>query len=63
MIVNGDVTQIDLPRNANSGLVQAQRILQDIAHISFVSFSAADVVRHPVVASIIAAYDEQSRQA
>lgn len=63
MIVNGDVTQIDLPRNANSGLVQAQRILQDIAHISFVSFSAADVVRHPVVASIISAYDEQSRQA
>lgn len=63
IIVNGDVTQIDLPRNANSGLVQAQRILQDIAHISFVSFSAADVVRHPVVASIIAAYDEQSRQA
>ncbi|MDT3392556.1 MAG: PhoH family protein [Bacillota bacterium] len=63
MIVNGDVTQIDLPHNANSGLVQAQRILQDIAHISFVSFSAADVVRHPVVASIIAAYDEQSRQA
>ncbi|ATO55444.1 phosphate starvation-inducible protein PhoH [Loigolactobacillus coryniformis subsp. coryniformis] len=63
MIVNGDATQIDLPRNANSGLVQAQRILQDIAHISFVSFSAADVVRHPVVASIIAAYDEQSRQA
>ncbi|MFD0897609.1 PhoH family protein [Loigolactobacillus binensis] len=63
MIVNGDVTQIDLPRSANSGLVQAQRILQNIPHIAFVSFSAADVVRHPVVASIIAAYDRQSRQA
>ncbi|MFD1317699.1 PhoH family protein [Loigolactobacillus zhaoyuanensis] len=61
MIVNGDITQIDLPRSANSGLVQAQRILQDIDHITFVSFSAADVVRHPVVASIIAAYDQQSR--
>lgn len=62
MIVNGDVTQIDLPRHANSGLVQAHRILKNIPHIGFVNFSAADVVRHPVVASIIAAYDQQGDQ-
>ncbi|WP_203663024.1 PhoH family protein [Lacticaseibacillus sp. 53-4] len=56
MIVNGDITQIDLPNHQSSGLIQAQRILQDIDHIGFASFSASDVVRHPVVAKIIEAY-------
>lgn len=57
MIVNGDISQIDLPHNTRSGLVQAQHILQNVAHINFVTFSADDVVRHPVVASIINAYE------
>ncbi|WP_412990239.1 PhoH family protein [Pediococcus siamensis] len=57
MIVNGDVTQIDLPHGVRSGLVEAQRILQKVRHIGFVSFSSEDVVRHPVVAQIINAYE------
>ncbi|KRN22195.1 PhoH family protein [Lacticaseibacillus camelliae] len=56
MIVNGDITQIDLPNHQSSGLIQAQHILKEIDHIGFASFSASDVVRHPVVAKIIEAY-------
>lgn len=56
MIVNGDISQIDLPNKTQSGLVQAEQILHDIPKISFVQFSAEDVVRHPVVARIINAY-------
>lgn len=58
MIVNGDVTQIDLPRHSQSGLVQAMGILKDVNHINFVTFTADDVVRHPVVAAIINAYEK-----
>ncbi|MFD1393998.1 PhoH family protein [Lacticaseibacillus jixianensis] len=58
MIVNGDITQIDLPNHQSSGLIQAQRILKDIDHIGFATFSASDVVRHPVVAKIIEAYGQ-----
>nr|WP_225417323.1 PhoH family protein [Lapidilactobacillus mulanensis] len=58
MIVNGDVTQIDLPRNQRSGLIQASRVLKNINHIGFVELSSADVVRHPVVSSIIDAYEK-----
>lgn len=57
MIVNGDKTQIDLPHGVRSGLVEAQHILQDLRHVGFVNFSAEDVVRHPVVAEIINAYE------
>ena len=60
MIVNGDITQIDLPRHQGSGLIQAMHILKDVKHIAFTYFNAADVVRHPVVASIIKAYDEHA---
>ncbi|WP_416352938.1 PhoH family protein [Agrilactobacillus fermenti] len=56
MVINGDITQIDLPNNQRSGLIDAQRILKNITHIQFVNFTANDVVRHPVVASIIDAY-------
>ena len=56
MIINGDQTQIDLPKGVTSGLVHAQTILQDIKKIKFVEFSTTDVVRHPVVADIIKAY-------
>ncbi|WP_047999823.1 PhoH family protein [Lactiplantibacillus herbarum] len=58
MIVNGDISQIDLPRNTTSGLIQAERILQGVSNISFVKFTADDVVRNPVVAKIIKAYDQ-----
>lgn len=59
MIVNGDKTQIDLPKGVQSGLIQAEQILKSIKKISFVEFSADDVVRHPVVADIIKAYAAQ----
>lgn len=62
MVVNGDVTQIDLPHGARSGLVNAQKILQHISRIEFVTFNADDVVRHPVVASIINAYDQENEK-
>jgi phosphate starvation-inducible PhoH-like protein len=58
MIVNGDTSQIDLPRGVTSGLVHAERTLHKINKIAFATFTASDVVRHPVVAEIIQAYDE-----
>jgi phosphate starvation-inducible PhoH-like protein len=58
MIVNGDASQIDLPKGVTSGLVHAQKTLQGIQSIAFVQFDANDVVRHPVVAQIIRAYDQ-----
>jgi phosphate starvation-inducible protein PhoH and related proteins len=57
MVVTGDVTQIDLPRAKQSGLLEVRHILADIPGIDFHTFSAADVVRHPLVAQIIEAYD------
>jgi phosphate starvation-inducible PhoH-like protein len=62
MIVQGDITQIDLPHNAKSGLIQAQQLLKNVDHIAFTEFSAADVVRHPVVAAIIDAYAQTDAQ-
>ena len=62
MIITGDITQIDLPRARVSGLVQAPRILRNIPGIDFHHFTADDVVRHPLVQKIIAAY-EQARNA
>ena len=61
MIVNGDTSQIDLPRNVKSGLIDAQEKLKNISQIDFVHFSAKDVVRHPVVAEIIRAYGAHSK--
>lgn len=58
MAVTGDPTQVDLPRGTRSGLVQALELLRQVDKIAFVHFSAADVVRHPLVAAIIEAYDE-----
>ncbi|MCY9806789.1 PhoH family protein [Lentilactobacillus senioris] len=57
MIVNGDISQIDLPNKAKSGLVEAQHILQNLDQIEFVEFTAQNVVRHPVVARVINAYE------
>ncbi len=58
MIITGDITQIDLPRARVSGLVQAPRILRNIPGIDFHHFTAADVVRHPLVQKIIDAYEQ-----
>ena len=58
MIVTGDITQIDLPRAKQSGLVQAPRILKNIPGIEFHHFTASDVVRHPLVQKIIDAYEQ-----
>jgi len=56
-VVNGDVTQIDLARGQKSGLIEARRILGEVRGIAFTQFGAQDVVRHPLVARIIDAYD------
>lgn len=57
MVITGDVTQIDLPRGKNSGLIEAQRILKNIEEIGFIFFSEQDVVRHSLVQKIIVAYN------
>ncbi|WEV37995.1 PhoH family protein [Lactobacillus sp. ESL0680] len=62
MIVNGDMTQVDLPGRQRSGLIDAQRILKDIDQIKFIRFTANDVVRHPVVAKIINAYEKEDER-
>ena len=56
MIVTGDTSQIDLPKNQNSGLKEAVRILNKVKGIGFVDLSARDVVRHKLVRDIIEAY-------
>jgi len=62
-VVNGDVTQIDLGRGQKSGLIEARRILAGVRGIAFTDFTAADVVRHPLVARIIDAYDQDAAEA
>jgi len=56
-VITGDVTQIDLPSNRPSGLVEVMKILEGIGGITFVSFSERDVVRHKLVQAIIKAYE------
>ncbi|HEX5611048.1 MAG TPA: PhoH family protein [Burkholderiales bacterium] len=62
-VVTGDVTQIDLARGQKSGLIEARRILSSVRGIAFTDFSAADVVRHPLVARIIDAYERAAPDA
>ncbi|ALS78906.1 PhoH family protein [Planococcus kocurii] len=59
MIITGDKTQIDLPRGAESGLIAAETILKDVPTIHFQYLESGDVVRHPLVAKIIDAYEKQ----
>ena len=59
-VVNGDISQIDLPRGQTSGLIEAERILRRVQGIAHVHFTSADVVRHPLVARIVDAYDAAS---
>jgi phosphate starvation-inducible PhoH-like protein len=62
MVVTGDITQIDLPRDQRSGLVVVGEILSAVDDIEFVRFGSADVVRHQLVQRIVAAYDEYSQR-
>jgi Phosphate starvation-inducible protein PhoH, predicted ATPase len=57
MVVTGDISQTDLPPHQTSGLIIARNILRQVEGIGFVEFTRADVVRHPLVQRIIAAYD------
>ncbi len=60
-VVTGDVSQIDLPKGAMSGLIDAERVLKRVKGISVTRFTTADVVRHPLVARIVDAYDAPRR--
>jgi phosphate starvation-inducible protein PhoH and related proteins len=62
MVITGDRTQIDLPRGVSSGLWDAERLLKHIPKISFSYFTSKDVVRHPLVAAIIEAYEAEDEQ-
>jgi phosphate starvation-inducible protein PhoH and related proteins len=61
VVVNGDVSQIDLPRGSESGLIDAERVLKRVPGIATTRFTSADVVRHPLVARIVDAYDAARR--
>jgi len=61
-VITGDVTQIDLPKKRESGLVEAMTVLKGIDGIAFVEFSKEDVVRHPIVQKIIQAYERFEEQ-
>jgi phosphate starvation-inducible PhoH-like protein len=61
-VVTGDITQVDLPDGKKSGLREVRRILEGIEGIKFFDFSDRDVVRHPVVAKIVTAYDRHDRE-
>jgi len=62
-VITGDVTQIDLARGQRSGLVDAQDILAEVRGIAFTRFTSEDVVRHPLVARIVNAYERASQKA
>ncbi len=57
-VVTGDTSQVDLPKGSTSGLIDAENVLRDVKGIATTRFTSADVVRHPLVARIVEAYDE-----
>ena len=59
MIINGDVTQIDLPRGTRSGLIHSTKILNNVSGVGLVHFSTSDVIRHPLVGEVIKAYETE----
>lgn len=59
-VITGDVTQVDLPKGQQSGLIHARQVLKNIKDISFQSLSIQDIVRHPLVREIVRAYDEEN---
>jgi hypothetical protein len=62
-VITGDTSQVDLPRGASCGLLDARQVLRDVPGIAFTQFTAADVVRHPLVARIVRAYDAAAEPA
>ena len=60
VIITGDITQVDLPKKTQSGLIHALSILSDINGIEFIRFNEKDIVRHPLVREIIAAYEKDA---
>jgi phosphate starvation-inducible protein PhoH and related proteins len=60
MVVTGDITQIDLPKHSDSGLIHVQKLLHKVQDIKFIYFSIKDVVRHELVKKIIKAYDQDN---
>jgi len=62
-VVNGDPTQVDLPKNQPSGLANALEVLSDVQGIAITRFTSRDVVRHPLVARIVDAYEKHSSPA
>ena len=60
VVFTGDTSQIDLAKGVESGLVDAQRVLARVPGIGFTPFTAADVVRHPLVARIVDAYEQHA---
>ena len=60
-IITGDITQIDLPDNDKSGLIDAAKILKNIDGIGFIHFTEKDVVRHNLVKNIIKAYAKENK--
>lgn len=58
MVVTGDITQIDLPKKENSGLIQASRLLNNVYGISIIHFEKVDVIRHPLVQKVLARYED-----
>lgn len=60
MVINGDITQVDLPRRTTSGLIHAERVLTGVKGIGHIKFEAEDVIRHPLVAKVIRAYDNET---
>ena len=61
-VVTGDTTQVDLPRGQASGLIEARRVLQGIRGLAFTQFDSSDVVRHPLVARIVDAYERATKK-
>jgi phosphate starvation-inducible PhoH-like protein len=61
-VVTGDTTQVDLPRGHKSGLIEAQQVLANVRGIALTRFTSADVVRHPLVARIVEAYDAHANR-
>src|SRR5262249_35869232 len=61
MIVNGDITQIDLPRTIRSGMVDAVHRLKNIDRLAVIHLNEADIVRHPPVQRIVKAYEEKEK--
>jgi len=62
-VITGDVSQIDLPKGSPSGLVDAEHVLRRVSDIAITHFTSKDVVRHPLVARIVDAYDKRRKEA